>query len=436
MSPSILIQNGRLIDPAHDVDRTGSVLLADGRVAAIDPTGATADVVIDAGELIVTPGLIDMHVHLREPGREQDETIASGTAAAVAAGFTTVAAMPNTDPPIDNEAGVAFVKRQAGKADQAFVAVIGCVTVGQEGERLAEMGNMQRSGAVAFSDDGRPIASAAMCRRALLYAKMLDVPIIEHAEEPTLSAGGQMHAGVVSAALGLPGIPAIAEQLIVQRDAILAASTGGRVHVAHCSAAASVEAIRAAKRAGVRITAEVTPHHLALTDEAVRRFDPNYKMNPPLRAADDVAALKEGLSDGTIDCLASDHAPHGLEAKEVEFSVAAFGIIGLETALPIYIEQLIAHKVLTWRQMVEKMTVNPARILGLSGRGHLGVGAVADVTLIDPDLPWRIDVAEFVSKSRNCPWNDHPARGKAVATIVRGKLKHTDPSAAERVSGT
>ena len=432
MNQTILIRNGRVIDPASGVDKVAGLLLADGKVAVIDPTDAIADVVIDATGLIVTPGLIDMHVHLREPGREEVETIASGTAAAVAAGFTTVAAMPNTDPPIDNEAAVAFVKRQAGKADQAFVAVIGCVTVGQAGEQLAEMGQMHRSGAVAFSDDGVAVATAGMMRRALTYAKMFDVPIIEHAEEPTLSSG-VMHAGVVSTALGLAGIPSIAESLIVERDLTLAGNTGGRLHIAHVSAAESVEAIRAAKARGVKVTAEVTPHHLALTDEAVRRFDPNFKMNPPLRTAADVAACKAGLADGTIDCLATDHAPHGLEEKELEFPAAPNGIIGLETALPVYIAELIAPGVLTWPQMIEKFTANPAKILNLAGRGHLAVGAVADVTLIDPSQAWTVDVNAFVSKARNCPWDGRLVHGKAVATIVRGELKHTDPASADRI---
>ncbi len=433
MSQTILIKNGRVIDPAGGVDKIASILLADGKVVAVEPSSKDADVVIDATGLLVTPGLIDMHVHLREPGREEVETIASGTAAAVAAGFTTVAAMPNTDPPIDNEAAVAFVKRQAGKADQAFVAVIGCITVAQAGERLAEMGQMQRSGAVAFSDDGHVVATASMMALALKYAKMLDATVIEHAEEPTLSSG-VMHAGVVSTALGLPGKPSIAESLIVERDITLAESTGGRLHIAHVSAKESVEAIRAAKARGVKVTCEVTPHHLALTDEAVRGFDPNFKMNPPLRTADDVVACKAGLADGTIDCLATDHAPHGLEEKELEFSAAPSGIIGLETALAIYIQELIATDLLTWPQLIEKLTANPATILNLAGRGTLAVGSVADVTLIDPSLAWTVDVNQFVSKARNCPWNGRNVKGKAVVTVVRGALKYMDSSARGRLT--
>ena len=422
---AILIQGGRIIDPASHVDRVADLLIDRGRVARIGE-GLTppADAeTIDAAGLIVAPGLIDMHVHLREPGSEHEETIASGSRAATSGGFTTVCAMPNTAPCVDNEGAVAFVVRCGAQADQANVLPIGAITVGRKGEQMAEMGQMVRAGAVAFSDDGDSVCNSGVLRQCMAYGKMFGKPFISHAEDADLAGSGVMHAGSVSARLGLPGIPSASEEIIVSRDVRLAAMTGCRLHIAHVSAAGSVEIIRRAKRDGLDVSAEVTPHHLALTDEAVTSFDANLKMNPPLRTADDVAALAEGLRDGTIDCIASDHAPHEREAKDLEFLYAPFGAIGLESSLAICIRQLVDSQVLSWPELIDRMSAGPARVLGLD-RGTLAAGAVADVTIIDPDRPWTIDAGAFESKSRNCPFDGQAVRGKAMVTIVGGVVKY------------
>jgi len=421
---AILITGGRIIDPANTLDLQADLLIEDGRIAAVGRNVHAPHVaeIIDAAGLIVAPGLIDMHVHLREPGLEHEETIASGSRAAVAGGFTTVCAMPNTDPCVDNEGAVAFVVNQGLAADQANVLPIGAITLGRKGEQMAEFGQMVRAGAVAFSDDGDSVRNSGLLRQCMTYGKMFGKPFISHAEDKDLAAGGVMHAGAVSARLGLPGMPAAAEEIIVSRDITLARMAGSKLHIAHVSAAGSVDIIRAAKKSGVAVSAEATPHHLALTDETIASFDPNFKMSPPLRAADDVAALKEGLRDGSIDCLASDHAPHEREEKELEFAFAPFGVIGLESSLAVYIRELIAAKVLSWPELIAKMTLNPARILGID-RGTLSKGAVADVTLIDPDLQWTIDAEKFLSKSRNCPFHGQSVRGRAVLTIVAGHIK-------------
>ena len=422
---TILIKGGRVIDPASRADRIADVLIDGSRIASVGTAPAVPPdtETIDASGLLVTPGLIDMHVHLREPGSEHEETIASGSRAAVAGGFTTVCAMPNTDPCADNEGAVAFVVRRGMQAGQANVLPIGAVTIGRKGEQMAEMGQMVRAGAVAFSDDGNSVRNSGLLAKCMAYGKMFDKPFISHAEDPNLSAGGVMHAGAVSARLGLPGTPAAAEETIVARDIILARMTGCRLHIAHVSTAGSVDLIRQAKHSGVNITAEVTPHHLALTDEAVAGFDPNFKMSPPLRNAEDVAALKAGLKDGTIDCLASDHAPHEREEKDLEFLFAPFGVVGLESSLAVFIRELIGNEILTWPELVARMTINPARVLGL-GRGTLAEAATADITLINPDLEWTIDVARFESKSRNCPFHGQRVRGKAVMTLVGGEVKY------------
>jgi len=426
---AILITGGRVIDPANGLDRAADVLIEDGRIAAVRDKGrppADAET-IDAAGCIVAPGLIDMHVHLREPGLEHEETIASGSRAAVAGGFTTVCAMPNTDPSTDNEGAVAFIVNQGLAAGAANVLPIGAITIGRKGEQMAEFGQMVRAGAVAFSDDGDSVRNSGLLRQCLAYGKMFGKPFISHAEDKDLSGGGVMHAGAVSARLGLAGMPAASEEIIVSRDITLARMTGAKLHIAHVSSAGSVEIIRQAKKAGVAVTAEVTPHHLALTDEAVATFDPNFKMDPPLRTAADASALKQGLRDGTIDALASDHAPHEREEKELEFAFAPFGVIGLESSLAIFIRELIHGEVLSWPEMIAKMTVNPARILGIE-RGTLSKGAVADVTIIDPDLEWTIDVEKFRSKSRNCPFRGQRVRGKAVMTIVGGAVKYRHSS--------
>jgi dihydroorotase len=421
----ILIKGGRVIDPAGGVDGVADVLLAHGRVAAVGreletPAGAET---IDAAGLIVAPGLIDMHVHLREPGSELEETIASGSRAAVAGGFTTVCAMPNTDPCTDNEGAIEFVFSRARAADQANVLPIGAITVGRKGEQMAELGQMVRAGAVAFSDDGDSVRNSGLLRQCLTYGKMFGKPFISHAEDKDLAGSGVMHAGKLSTRLGLPGIPAAAEEIIVARDIMLARMAGAKLHIAHLSTAGSCDLVRRAKAAGLAVSAEVTPHHLALTDESVAGFDPNFKMNPPLRTAGDVAALKAALKDGTIDCLASDHAPHEPEEKDLEFAFAPFGVIGLESSLAILIRELIDGEILSWPELIAKLTVNPARVLGLD-RGTLSVGVHADLTLINPTLEWTIDARRFESKSRNCPFHGEKVRGKAVITIVGGKVKY------------
>ncbi len=421
--PTILIKNGRVIDPGQSLDQVCDVLLADGRVRQVGRVTAKAEQTIDAKGLIVSPGLIDIHVHLREPGDEEEETVASGSAAAVAGGFTSIACMANTRPPLDDATAIEFIYRQAARAGRCNVFPIGAITKGRAGKELAEMGQMVRAGAVGFSDDGSCVANSAVMLRAFQYIRMFDRPIIQHCEDRDLSAGGVMHAGYASVRLGLPGIPAMAEELILQRDLRLARETNARYHVAHVSAAGSVNLVRRAKHDGVRVTAEVCPHHLLLTDEACAAYDPNLKMNPPLRGRDDVRACLDGVVDGTIDCLVTDHAPHATQEKELTFNDAPFGIIGLETALPLYVKALIEPGLLDWPALIERMTTRPARVLGLT-KGSLREGADADVTLIDPKAAWTIDVGSFHSKSRNCPFDGWQVTGRAVATIVGGEIKH------------
>jgi len=450
----LLIKGGRVIDPAQGIDKKADVLIEDGRVAAIGsggtgvpPVGHRQDAcaTLDATGLIVAPGLIDMHVHFREPGNEAEETIASGAAAAVAGGFTAVAVMPNTDPAVDNEAAVAFQAAQGERAGLCRVLPIGAVSLGRKGERLAEMGQMARAGAVAFSDDGDPVRSSRLMRTALAYAAMLGKPIIAHCEDKDLAGKGVMHAGTWSVRLGLGGIPAAAEEVMVARDIILAEATppisdfGFRIsdlrsqsairnpqsailHITHASTKGSVRLIREAKARGVPVTADVAIHHLILTDEALAGYDANLKMNPPLRSAEDAAALRAALADGTIDCLVSDHAPHTAEEKDVEFALAPFGIIGLETTLPLLVTKLIDPGLLAWPRAIAALTCNPARVLGLEA-GTLAVGRPADITLIDPAAEWTIDAAKFRSKARNCPFHGWPVRGRAAAAIVGGEIK-------------
>ncbi len=450
---TILIKNGRLIDPAQGIDRVGDLWLKGPEVerfveAGVDPAekamllgpedtdtdtrqaeSAQADQTIDATGLLVCPGLIDMHVHLREPGHEEEETIASGSAAAVAGGFTSVATMPNTHPPLDNEAAVEFIYRQAARCGRCNVYPIGCITKRREGKELAEMGQMVRAGAVAFSDDGDGVADAGVCQRAMQYSTMFDRPIIQHCQDNDLAGDGVMNSGPTALRLGLPGMSAMAEVIMLQRDLVLAQATGARYHVAHVSTAGAVELIRQAKAQGIRVTAEVTAHHLALTEDACGNYDPNYKMSPPLRSQADVDACLQGLCDGTIDCLVTDHAPHSTEEKELEFLYAPFGVIGLESALPVYIQALVEPGLMDWPDLIRRMTIHPARILGLA-KGALAPGADADVTIIDPDLNWTIDVERFKSRSRNCPYHGWEVRGRAVVTIVGGVVKHTAGGAA------
>ncbi len=422
----LLIRNGTVLDPSTRVQRRADMLIIDENVAAIEGSIAPqrgVDV-IDANGLLVAPGLVDMHVHLRDPGQTHKEDIASGTLAAVRGGFTTVACMPNSAPPIDHPTVVEYVKSRAGAAS-CRVFPIAAITKGQAGKELAPIAALAAAGAVAFSDDGVSVADAGLLRRAMSYASMFDLPVIEHCEDLTLSAGGVMHEGSWSTVLGLRGIPAVSEEAIVARDLLLAEETGARLHIAHVSTAGSVRLIRDAKGRGVRVTAEVTPHHLVLTDEAVQGFDVNVKMNPPLRSADDVDAMREALIYGTIDAIATDHAPHAPEEKSVEFDAAPFGVVGLETALSVVWTALVQTGLLSPVQMLQKMSAAPATILNIPG-GRLRVGEAADLVLIDPDRRWTVDPSTFVSKSRNTPFEGWTLTGKAVMTIVGGVIKYDE----------
>ena len=421
---SILIKNGRVVDPSRHFDQVADVLLADGKVAAIAKRiTEKADEVIEAKGLVVSPGLIDMHVHLREPGNAEEETIASGSAAAVAGGFTSVACMPNTEPAVDSPASAEYVVLQAARAGKANIYPIGAITRNREGKDIAEIGQLSRGGAVAFSDDGDSVPNAEVMRVALEYANMFNRPIIVHCEDKNLAGVGVMNEGYVSMVLGLPGIPNASEEIMVNRDITLAEMTGGRLHIAHVTTRGSVDLVRGAKRRKVRVTGETCPHYIALTDEAVRGYDANFKMNPPLRTAADQRALLRGLRDGTIDVIASDHAPHAPEEKDVEFVYAPFGVIGMETSLGVVLTELLHKKVLGLSELLAKMTIAPARILNLA-KGTLAVGADADVTIIDLDREWTVDVTKFMSKSRNCPFAGWKLRGKAVFTIVGGVVKY------------
>jgi dihydroorotase len=424
MSPSktLLITSGRLVDPESGRDKQADVLILGGKIASIGkrikkPEGAE---VFDAKKLVVAPGLVDMHVHLREPGREDEETILSGSRSAAAGGFTAVACMPNTEPAIDNQETVRFVRQQAEQAPTR-VYPIAAITRGRRGKELTEMADLRAAGAVAVSDDGCEVVNAGILRRALEYASMFDIPVISHCEDPMLSGTGVMHEGYLSTVLGLKGIPAVSEETMVARDIRLAEFAGTRLHIAHVSSAGSVELIRAAKARGVRITAEATPHHFTLTDEAVRGYDTNTKVNPPLRTAVDRQAIRDGLADGTIDCLASDHAPHSSEEKELEYDAAPFGMIGLETSLGLVLTELVATGVLSLIEAVARMSTRPCRILGLEG-GVLREGAPADLTIIDPQARWTVDRRKFYSRSRNTPFDGWELTGRAEATIVGGRI--------------
>jgi dihydroorotase len=420
--PNLLIQNGRVIDPSQEMDRVTNLLVVDGQVAAFDVMPTGQEVVIDATGKIVSPGLIDMHVHLREPGFEEDETIKTGTAAALAGGFTSVACLPNTDPPIDTQGTVEFIRDQAARADHCNVFAIACVSKNREGKELAEIGQLVEAGAVAFSDDGAPVGDAELMRRAFEYCLMFDKPVLNHAEIRELTQGGVMHEGLTSLVLGLCGIPAAAEDVMTSRDIALAEATGGRLHIMHVSTVNSIDALRRAKSRDVRVTAEATPHHFTLTDECLRTFDSNFKMNPPLRGREHVEAVIAGLADGTIDVIASDHAPHAKEKKMQELDQAPFGIVGLETSLGLVITKLIEPGHLDWPSAIRKMSLNPARILGIS-KGTLQIGADADVTIIDPKARWTVDPSKFRSKSANTPFGGMELIGQADVVIVGGRVK-------------
>jgi len=419
---SILIQNGRVVDPSQHMDRVANVLIADGRIAAYDVAPTGQETVIDAKDHIVSPGLIDMHVHLREPGFEEDETIETGTAAALAGGFTSIACLPNTDPPIDTQGSVEFILDRAERADHCNVFVVACVSKNREGKELSEIGRLVEAGAVAFSDDGAPVGDPELMRRAFEYCLMFDKPVLNHAEIRELTQRGVMHEGLTSLILGLPGMPAAAENVMISRDIALAEATGGRLHIMHVSTIDGVDAIRRAKNRNVRVTAEATPHHFALTDECLRTFDSNFKMNPPLRGSEHVEAVIAGLADGTIDVIASDHAPHAIEKKMRELDQAPFGIVGLETSLGLVITKLIEPGILDWPAAIRKMSLHPAQILG-TNRGTLQIGAPADVTIINPKVRWKVDPSAFLSKSTNTPFAGWELTGRAETVIVGGKVK-------------
>jgi len=424
----VVIQGGRVIDPASGVDGIRTVILRDGKVAAVAervdvPAGAH---VVDARGRWVTPGFIDLHVHLREPGQEYKESVATGTRAAVAGGFTAVCAMPNTVPANDNTSVTELMLARAAAAGLAHVYPVGAVTKGRKGEELAEYGELKAAGCVALSDDGSPVMSSALMRRALEYSRAFGLPLAVHEEDLHLVGKGVMNEGPTATRLGLKGVPAQAEDVMVLRDLSLLELTGGRLHLCHVSTAGSVRALREARRRGLPVTAEVTPHHLALTDEDVARsdYDPDFKMNPPLRTPEDVKALREGLADGTIDAIATDHAPHSPEEKKLEFDAALNGVLGLETAFPVCLD-LVRQGVLSERRLVEALTIGAARCFGLPG-GTLAVGSPADVAVLDPTRSWVVDPMRGFSKSRNTPWKGRTLTGRCTHAFVGGRLVHED----------
>lgn len=417
----LLIKNGRVIDPERKIDRITDVVIREGKIRSIGPAGSVDIPVFDATGLVVAPGFFDIHVHLREPGTEEAETIRSGGNAAVAGGFTAVAAMPNTKPPNDNPSITSYIVSEAKRSSPARVFPIGAITKEQKGETLAEIGEMVQAGIAAISDDGKPVMDGQLFRRALEYAQMFDIPVIEHCEDLHLSKGGVMHEGVHSTRLGLKGIPSAAEETMLSRDLILTELTGGRYHVAHLSTRRAVQMVREAKARGLQISAEVTPHHFTLTDAAVADYDTNAKMNPPLRSNDDRAAVIAGIEDGTIDAIASDHAPHHMNLKMLEFDRAPFGITGLETSVGLAITQLK----LSMGRLIELFSINPQRIMRVKPWG-LFEDSVADLTILSPKRKWTFDVKHSRSLSRNSPFHGWEMTGKAVATIVAGKIVYED----------
>ena len=421
----LLIRGGTILDPGR-FHGPGDVLIENGKIRAISEAlpqngdDRQEPTVVDAKGLMVVPGFVDLHVHLREPGFEYKETIATGTASAVAGGFTSVCCMPNTQPVNDNQSVTKFILSKAAMAKKAQVFPIGAITKGSEGKELSEIGDLSEAGCVAISDDGRPVMNSQIMRRAMEYAKTFRVPVIDHCECLHLASGGCMNEGIVSTELGIPGIPSAAEEVMVARNLALAELTGAHLHLAHLSTAGSVRLTREAKDRGIRVTAEVCPHHFSLTEDATRTYDSNAKMNPPLRTRNDIEALKRGLADGTIDAIATDHAPHAVQEKQLEFDAAPFGIVGFETALPLTLA-LVEEGVLSLETAISKLTCEPARAFGLS-KGTLAPGVDADIVLIDPHAQWVVDPERFHSKSRNTPFSGWNVRGKVVATVVSGTV--------------
>lgn len=421
----ILIKGGHILDPVNNIDEVTDILVEDGIISEVGVDSELDGVsmeVIDATGMYVTPGLVDMHVHLRDPGQEYKENIETGTKAALAGGVTSVACMPNTDPIVDNEAVISYVLNKAKETGYVNVFPIGAISKGLKGEELAEIGAMKFAGAVAVSDDGRPVSDSGLMRRALIYADMFDMPVISHCEDMNLAADGCMNEGEVAGIMGLKGISRAAEEVMAARDIVVAEAENKRVHIAHVSTKGSVELVREAKKRGVKVTCETCPHYFTLTEKACEGYNTNAKMNPPLRTDEDVEAIKEGLRDGTIDCIVTDHAPHHSDEKDCEFAAAKNGIVGLETSLGLGIKYLVKPGILTMSELIEKMAVNPARILGIS-KGTLSVGKAADITIFNPDKEWTVDIKKLNSKSKNSPYNGYTLLGKPEYVIVGGEIK-------------
>jgi dihydroorotase len=422
MADELLIKNGLVIDPANKVNRKADVLIVDGKIAEVGKIKKPVETVIDASGKLVVPGLIDIHVHFREPGDEEEETITSGSTAAVAAGFTSVVCMPNTNPPIENETDVEYIHRKGRQTRKTHVYTMGAITQKREGVELAEMGFMADAGAVGFTDDGNGVQDPAVMLRAMKYATMFNVVIAQHCQDNSFAGSGVMNAGYYSTILGLPGIDALAEEAMLWRDIQLVKKTNVRYHAQHISTAGSVALIKAAKKDSLPVTCEVTPHHLLFTEECCAEYETNYKMNPPLRTKKDTDALKEAIADGLVDALVTDHAPHLQSEKELEFLAAPFGIISLECALGLYVKALIEPGILDWPGLIRLMTIGPAKVIGID-KGTLGRGKQADVTIIDPDAVYTVDKTKFRSKSRNCPYNGWKLKAKIEKTIVGGEIR-------------
>lgn len=424
---TILIKQGRIIDPANNIDAIADLLLEEGKISNINKNIREDDArVIDAEARLVIPGLIDMHTHLRQPGREDEETFASGSRAAARGGFTTICAMPNTEPVCDNRGAVEYIISEAKKRAVINIFPIGAITVGEKGEDLTEVSDMKKAGIVAISDDGVSVKNSQLMRKALEYSRMFDICVISHCEDLDLTAGGVINEGFNSTLLGMRGIPNASEAVMVARDTMLAELTGARLHIAHVSCKESVRIVKEAKERGLKITAETCPHYFTLSDDAVKSFNTSFRVNPPLRSKEDVDAVKEGLRDGTIDVIATDHAPHAEAEKDVEFDLAPPGMIGLETALSLAIEELIERKIIGWKELIGKMSTAPAKILNIKSKGSLSLGCDADITIIDPEAEWVFKREEILSKSKNSPFIGKRLKGKVLYTICSGKIVYTN----------